>query len=271
MHPIGAQLCGSKPQIAGKAAKILEDLGFSTIDLNCGCPVDKVTKDGSGSGMLKNPHLIGEVLSNIIAAVKVPVTVKIRAGWDEANIVAPLVTEIAEKAGAKAITIHGRTRVQAYKGAANWDYIKAAKEAANEIIVVGNGDLFSPEAVEKMWQQTHCDAFLISRGTFGNPWIVEDIIRYFEGRPKERTFEEKKQALQDHFSYVKSYRNDKKAITDMRRIGCWYIKRGKAAKMFRQKISHANSLDEVEELVMNYPWQEEDFHESEQNLMSSNC
>src|SRR3990172_2025748 len=124
MHPIGGQLFGSKPAIAGPCAKILEDLGFDSIDLNCGCPVDKVTKDGSGSGMLRNPTLIGEVIANMVAAVKIPVTVKIRIGWDLDSIVAPLVTQIAEEAGAAAICIHVRTRAQAYRGPANWDYIR---------------------------------------------------------------------------------------------------------------------------------------------------
>src|SRR3984893_6443256 len=114
MHPIGAQLCGSKPQLAGKSAKILEDLGFDVVDLNCGCPVDKVTKDGSGSGLLKNPQLIGEIISQMVASVRIPVTVKIRAGWDAQNINAEEITEIAEQAGAVAICIHGRTRSQGY-------------------------------------------------------------------------------------------------------------------------------------------------------------
>src|SRR5690606_25194727 len=116
----------------------VEDLGFDVLDFNCGCPVDKVTKDGSGSGMLKHPDLIGEMLSNMIAAVKIPVTVKIRAGWDEQSINAPLITQIAERAGAKAVTVHGRTRAQGYKGPANWDYIKACKLAAKDIHVIGN-------------------------------------------------------------------------------------------------------------------------------------
>src|SRR5579863_1856971 len=113
LHPIGAQLCGSKLQFVQQSAKIIEDLGFDVLDFNCGCPVDKVTKDGSGSGMLRTPELIGEMISAMVSAVKIPVTVKIRAGWDEAHINAAEITQIAEQAGAKAITIHGRTRAQA--------------------------------------------------------------------------------------------------------------------------------------------------------------
>jgi tRNA-dihydrouridine synthase B len=168
MHPIGGQICGSKPEIAGKAAKIIETLGFDVVDLNCGCPVDKVTKDGSGSAMLKTPNLIGDVIANMVAAVKIPVTVKIRAGWDEDNILAAEVTQIAEKAGASAICIHGRTRKQAYKGPAIWDYIKAAKNAAKNIKVIGNGDVLDGSSAQKMFEYTGCDAVLVARGTMAN-------------------------------------------------------------------------------------------------------
>lgn len=253
MHPIGAQLCGSKPAIAGKAAKILEDLGFDVIDFNCGCPVDKVTKDGSGSGMLKNPELIGDILSEMVAAVKVPVTVKIRAGWDELNIIAPKITKIAEQAGAKAICIHGRTRQQAYKGPANWDWIKMSKEAAKEILVIGNGDLFTADDALKMFKYTDCDAVLVARGTLGQPWIVQDIRELLEGKAAiERSFEFYKQALIEHFEYIQSYHPTRKAIVDMRRVGCWYFKKNAGTRAFREKISHVASLQEVRNILENF-------------------
>ena len=187
MHPIGAQICGSKPKMASDAARIIESLGFDVIDFNCGCPVDKVTKDGSGSGMLKNPQLIGEVLSNVVAAVKIPVTVKIRAGWDEQSINAAEITKIAESAGAKAITVHGRTRAQGYRGPANWDYIKEAKEAANQILVIGNGDVFDAKSGADLFNHTDCDGILVARGTMGQPWIAENIRRYLPSPAKNCT------------------------------------------------------------------------------------
>ncbi len=144
MHPIGGQLCGSNPRIAGECAKMIEDLGFDVVDLNCGCPVDKVTKDGSGSGMLKNPDLIGEVIANMVAAVKIPVTVKIRAGWDSSHIVGAEVVRIAEKAGACAICIHGRTRAQGYRGLPTGILSAIAKDASQKIVVIGNGDVVDP-------------------------------------------------------------------------------------------------------------------------------
>ena len=254
MHPIGAQLCGSNPKIAGQAAKIVEEKGFDVVDLNCGCPVDKITKDGSGSALLKNPELIGEIIANIVAAVKIPVTVKIRTGWDDQQIIAPLVTQIAERAGAKAITIHGRTREQAYRGSANWDHIKACKQAAKEIQVIGNGDVFDAQAGERMFEHTGCDAVLVSRGTMGQPWIAEDILRHLKGlSPISRNIDDYRQALLEHFYFTAAYRNQHYAMLDMRRVGCWYFKNASGAREFRGLISQAASLEDVKQLILNHP------------------
>jgi len=255
MHPIGGQICGSKPHIAGPSARIIEDLGFDTVDFNCGCPVDKITKDGSGSGMLKNPDLIGEVIANMVAAVKIPVTVKIRAGWDDNSINAPLITQIAEKAGAKAICIHGRTRQQAYKGPANWDHIKACKKAATTIKVIGNGDIVDADAAKRMFQYTGCDAILIARGTLGQPWIVEDVIRHLQGLPvNPRSLEDCRQALLQHFYFTRSYHSQERRICiDMRRVGCWYLKKAAGTRAFRGFISKAESADFIEDLILNFP------------------
>ncbi len=254
MHPIAGQICGSKPQIAGQAARVIEELGFDAVDLNCGCPVDKVTKDGSGSGMLKNPQLIGEILANMVAAVKIPVTVKIRAGWDEENIVAPLITTIAEQAGAKAICIHGRTRKQGYKGPANWDYIKESKAAARNILVIGNGDVNDGPSAERMFQYTGCDAVLVARGTLGQPWVVEEIIAYLLGNPmEERTMDQRRQALLEHFLHIATYHQPRKVTVEMRRVGCWYFKKSAGTRGFREAISRAESMQVVEDLILNYP------------------
>lgn len=259
MHPIGAQLCGSKPELAGKSAKILEDLGFDVIDLNCGCPVDKVTKDGSGSGLLKNPQLIGEILANMIAAVKIPVTVKIRAGWDEQSIIAPLVTQIAEKAGATAICIHGRTRQQGYKGPANWDWIKQAKEAAKQILVIGNGDVCDGPSAEQMFATTGCDAVLVARGTLGQPWIAQEIINYLSGEGvTTKTLEECRQALYKHYLVTAGYQPTRRVLVDMRRIGCWYLKKSPGTRKFRELISHATDEGFVRDLILNFAFDQAD-------------
>lgn len=268
MHPIGAQICGSKPSLAAQAAKIIEELGFDVIDLNCGCPVDKVTKDGSGSGMLKTPELIGDVISNMVAAVNIPVTVKIRAGWDEQNINAAEIVKIAEKAGAKAICIHGRTRQQGYRGPANWDYIKACKQAASSIIVIGNGDIIDGPTAEKINAETGCDAVLVARGTMGQPWVVEDIIRYLSGEPSiSRSLEDCRAALFDHFLFTQNYHYDHRVCVDMRRVGCWYLKKSSGTRQFRELISRAKSIEEVHELILHFPLgemiQSEEMEESE--------
>ncbi len=254
MHPIGGQLCGSKPSIAAQAARIIEELGFDVVDLNCGCPVDKITKDGSGSGMLKTPHLIGEIIANMVAAVKIPVTVKIRSGWDEENINAATITQIAEEAGAAAICIHGRTRYQAYKGPANWEHIRACKQVAKRIKVIGNGDITDAAAAQKMFAYTGCDAVLVARGTMGQPWIAEDIYRLLSGQEiRERTLEDCRQALLEHFHHTCSYHSDRRAVLDMRRVGCWYVKKAAGTREFRGAISKAGSIEDIRSLITDFP------------------
>jgi len=254
MHPIGGQICGSKPQIAGQAAKIIQDLGFDVVDLNCGCPVDKVTKDGSGSGMLKTPHLIGEVIAEMVAAVNIPVTVKIRAGWDDNSIVCADITRIAEEAGAAAICIHGRTRQQGYKGPANWDHIKACKDVAKTIKIIGNGDITDASSAKRIFNHTGCDAILVARGTLGQPWVVEDIIRHLQGLdPAQRDVEECRTALYEHFVHTIGYHNARRTAVDMRRVGCWYLKKSAGTRGFRELISKASSPEEVKDLILNFP------------------
>ncbi|MCH9608512.1 MAG: tRNA-dihydrouridine synthase B [Chlamydiales bacterium] len=247
MRPIGGQICGSKKELTAPAAKIIEDHGFDVVDLNCGCPVDKVTKDGSGSGMLKNPERIGELIHEMTSAVSIPVTVKIRIGWDYDSINAAEVVKIAEQAGAAAIFVHGRTRSQGYKGPAKWEYIKECKAAATSIKVIGNGDVFSPEAAFSMVDETGCDAVLASRGTMGQPWLVEDILRAALGK-SPRSYDAK-QALIDHFELSASYKTERGALIDMRKVCCWYLKNSPGAKKMRSQASQMSTLDEIRELI----------------------
>lgn len=260
MHPIGAQLCGSKPELAGECARRIEDLGFDVVDFNCGCPVDKITKDGSGSGMLRNPELIGEIISEMVAAVKIPVTVKIRAGWDANTIVGPKVTQIAEAAGATAICIHGRTRAQAYRGPANWDYIKECKEVAKKILVIGNGDITDALQAEKIFQHTRCDAILVARGTLGQPWIIKDIYDHFSGlHPQKLTPTDFRDALLEHLEYITAYQPEHRAVTDLRRVGCWFLRKGRGVRELRETLNRSKSLAEIRELIHNYSWESSDF------------
>lgn len=257
MHPIGAQICGSKPELAAQCARIVEGLGFDVIDFNCGCPVDKVAKDGSGSGMLKNPKKIGDILSNMIAVVKVPVTVKIRVGWDDANIVAPQIVKIAEEAGAASICIHARTREQGYKGPANWDYIKECKAVAKNIKVIGNGDVVDGPSAQRIFEQTGCDGVMIARGMLGHPWAVEDVMRHLSGEEAIiRTTEDARKALIEHFEYILEYQNDARAILDVRRVGCWYLKKGMNTRIFRDRISRVTSIEDAWDLIRNCSFDE---------------
>lgn len=253
MHPIGAQLFGSSLRFAKESAPILEDMGFDVIDLNCGCPVDKVTKGGGGSGLLKTPFLVGDIVSSIVEAVHIPVTVKVRAGWDDQHINIEEIVAIVESAGAKAITVHGRTRQQGYSGSCCRDWIRRAKKAAKQIPVIGNGDIFTPEAALSMMSETGCDGVLIARGGMGKPWFVEDIRRVSQGKePMSFSFLELREMLLRHFNYIVEYKCEKKALVDARRIGCWYVSHVKGAKAFRLAISHAQSIEEARSLIRDF-------------------
>jgi tRNA-dihydrouridine synthase B len=253
MHPIGGQIVGSKPELAAPSAKIIEELGFDVVDLNCGCPVDKVTKDGSGSGLLREPEKVGEIISNMVAAVKIPVTVKIRIGWTEEEIVAPRLVRIAEEAGAQAIAIHGRTRAQSYTGLANRDVIRDCVQEARTIKVYGNGDIFDPQSAVHMLEHTGCDGILLSRGTMGQPWLGEDVRRFLAGKSvAERTSPDLLDALLEHFSLIVQYRNEKRALLDLRRVGPWYCKDAPNVRKLRGALSQVSSVDEARDLVKGF-------------------
>lgn len=252
MHPIGAQVCGSKPHLARDAARIVEDLGFDVIDLNCGCPVDKVTKDGSGSGLLKNPKLIGEILSTMVCTVKIPVTVKIRIGWNDNSIVAEEITRIAEEAGAKAIFVHGRTREQGYKGPANWEYIKRCKIGARSIKVIGNGDAFCGESGYNLFKETNCDGILIARGTLGAPWVIKEIEAYMQDMHYFVSQEELKETFLRHLEYLRAYLPPKKVLTEMRKIGAWYLRRDPKLKELYQQLQRSESIFNCIQMVTQF-------------------
>jgi len=256
MRPIGAQIFGSSPQCAGSAARIIESLGFDTVDLNCGCPVNKVVRSQSGSKLLQQPKLIGDILANMAASVNIPVTVKIRAGWDLSSINSPLITSIAEQAGAQAITIHGRTRTQKYKGPANWDYIKACRSVAKKIKVFGNGDIFDAQAGIAMLQRTNCDGISVARGVIGQPWIAEEIRRKAEKQPPlHRSGFTLKQSLLQHLDEITSYyAHPAMALASLRRVANWYLKECSGAKTLRMAINHTLDIDIVRSMIEKYHW-----------------
>ena len=254
IRPIGAQICGSNPIIVADAAKMIEDLGFDLLDINCGCPVPKVTKDGSGSAMLLHPELIEEILYKVIDAVKIPVTIKIRMGWDKENIIAEKIVEIAERAGAVAITIHGRTRNQRYKGKANWEIIRLCKQRAKTIKIIGNGDIWSAKDACDMFALTGCDGVMLARGALGKPWLVQEIEEMsLEGTSLSQRENSIFLELKKHFELIlKSTQQERKILFDMRRVGCWYLKSFEGAKSLRAAINTAASPSEVMSILEDF-------------------
>lgn len=242
MHPIGAQVCTCRKDIARNSAILMEDQGFDVVDLNCGCPVDKVTKKGDGSALLKHPEKIGEILYEMTKSVSIPITVKIRAGWDSESICAKELTKIAEQAGASAIFIHGRTRKQGYKGPANWDFIKDACDQERSILVFANGDIMDKESAEKAMLQTGADGVLVSRATMGNPLVSEQIVgREIEVGPLE--------LLKQHSEEILRFTVPRKVLSDIRRVSCWYLREQKQHTDLRKAINKSKNIDDVIALI----------------------
>jgi len=255
MRPIGAQICGTNPRVAKDAAKKIEDLGFDIIDLNCGCPVSKVVKDGSGSALLKNHKLIFEILNSIKKSVNIPVSVKIRIGWDDNTICAKEIVKIAKDAGCSAITIHGRTKKQGYSGKARWEYIKECKDVASDILVIGNGDLNNSTDVENMFQQTNCDGVMLARGMLSNPQLSSEIENYFNITNASEMKLDIKSALLKYVSYILEEKTGWKTLLDLRRISGWLLREKKNIKQLRIEINAAQSIEEAIELIKSFNWE----------------
>ncbi|WP_066481934.1 tRNA dihydrouridine synthase DusB [Candidatus Chlamydia sanziniae] len=254
MRPIGAQLCGSSPDAIGEAAKIVENLGFDLIDLNCGCPTDRITKDGSGSGLLKTPQLLEKIIEKIVESVTIPITVKIRSGWDATHINVEEIVGLLRNAGAHAVFVHGRTRAQAYHGSSRRDYIARAKIAAGkDFPVFGNGDIFSPEAAQEMLT-TGCDGLLIARGAIGAPWMAHHIKEYLKtGTYQKPTFAMRKEAFIQHMQWVEEYyQSESKFLTETRKLCGHYLVSAAKVRFLRAALAKALSFQEVYKLIEDY-------------------
>lgn len=251
-RPIAQQIFGSDKESFIKAAKYIEEtMHPDIIDINMGCPVPKVAlKSQAGSALLKNPEKVYEIVKAVVETVSVPVTVKIRSGWDANSINAVEIAKIIEKAGASAITVHPRTRAQGYSGNADWNIIKQVKENVS-IPVIGNGDIKTCYDAKKMIEETGCDAVMIGRGVLGNPWLIKECIDYLEKgiEPSIISPEEKLDMILHHLELLKDSKNEKVAILEMRSHAAWYLKGIKNTKELKEQIFKITSIDDFKKVI----------------------
>lgn len=244
--PVALQLFGSDPKIMADIAARLENLGFAGFDINMGCPVPKVVNNHEGSALMKNPGLASEIVSAMVKAVNVPVTVKFRKGFDDEHVNAVEFAHIMEESGAAAVTVHGRTREQYYSGKADWDIIAAVKDKVN-IPVIGNGDIFSAEDAIAMQKHTGCDGVAIGRGAKGNPWIFREVKAAMSGKPipARPAISEIKEMIKRHASLMTEYKPDYMVVREMRKHVSWYTTGLHNCSVLRDEVNHTETMEEL--------------------------
>ena len=249
-YPVSLQLFGSDADIISRMAQEIEELPFQILDINMGCPVPKVVKNGEGSALMNRPKLVYEIVSKTVKAIKKPVTVKIRKGFDDAHVNAVEIAKIAEQAGAAAIAVHGRTREQYYSGKADWDIIRQVKEAVS-VPVIGNGDVFSGESALRMQRDTGCDGVMIARGAQGNPWIFSELLEYERTGvlPERPQPAEIRDMMLCHAKMQMEFKGDFLGIREMRKHVAWYTKGLKGAARLRDEINKTESYEQLRELL----------------------
>lgn len=252
-EPVCVQLFGADPEIMARAAKIAVDFGAVIVDINMGCPVPKVVRNGGGVALMRDPVLAGRIVARMVQAVPVPVTVKLRKGWDEGNANAVEIARVVEDAGAEAVAVHGRTGDQGYAGKADWGIIRRVREAVR-ILVIGNGDVRCPEDAAGMRQETMCDAVMVGRGALGNPWIFRRAARYLatgERLPEPSTLERISVAL-EHLSMLVQSRGERQGVLEMRKHAAWYIRGLRHAAQVRNHLNRAAGFQEMREILVAY-------------------
>ncbi len=249
-HPVALQIFGSEPELMAEVARSIEDQPFDILDINMGCPVPKVVNNGEGSALLKDPELIRKIVSAVSRAVKKPVTVKMRIGFEGADVDPVETAKIMEDAGAAAIAVHGRTRQQYYSGKADWDTIRKIKEAVS-VPVIGNGDVDSPKKAEAMLKETGCDAVMIGRAVRGNPWIFREMNYYFEtGELLPRpSVEELKEMILRHARHQIEKKGEYTGIREMRKHVAWYTAGMRHSAGIRRESNLISGYEEMKALL----------------------
>lgn len=244
-RPVALQIFGSEPEPMAKAAKIVEKAGADIVDINMGCPTLKIVKNGEGSALMRTPELAYAIIASVVDAVQIPVTVKIRKGWNDSSVNAVQMAMLAEKAGAAAISVHGRTREQFYSGEADWSIIKAVKESVS-IPVNGNGDVRSPQDALRLLTETGCDGIMIGRGAQGNPWLFRQVIHYLATGQllPGPTMAERFDMTLRHLEMLVVHKGEHIGIREMRRHAAWYTKGLPHSAELRLKFNQAETRED---------------------------
>lgn len=249
--PLSVQIFGSNPEYVSQAAEIVEQRGADIIDINMGCPTPKIVRNGEGSALMRTPELAVKIVSAVISRVKVPVTVKMRKGWDDSSVNAVELAKMVEAVGVSAVTVHGRTRSQFYSGQADWSIIAGVKRSLS-IPVIGNGDVRSPQDARRIMDETGCDGVMIGRASMGNPWIFRETVHFLDSGEllPPPTIKERLDTALRHLDLLIAIKGEYIGVREMRKHAAWYLKGLRGAAKSRERVNHANTSEEMRTVIL---------------------